>query len=304
MMFDVVIALAPALAVGVWVFGIRVVAHALVCVAISLVTEAILTKARGRRPTLADGSATVTGLLVALSLPATSPWHVDVIACAVAVGIGKMAFGGLGQNIFNPAMVGRAFVMISFPAALGAGAYVSTLGADAVDAITGATPLTAAKQLGQATPLDRLVIGAHNGSMGETSSAALFVGGLLLCLRGTAAWEIPVGMIGAYAALAGARQTFAAGPPGWTMAHELLAGSLLFGAFFIATDPVTSPLTPKGKLLFGAGVGALTWLLRVFSGYPEGVMFAVLLMNATVPLINRWTIPRPVGGFPRNSRPA
>jgi electron transport complex protein RnfD len=190
-------------------------------------------------------------------------------------------------------MVGRAFVMVGFPAALGASAYV--IPGSGVDAVTQATPLTALKMQGTATPLAPLFLGTVNGSLGETSALASLLGGLYLCLRRTASWEIPLGMLGAVAAIAGLPALF--GPAReWTVLHELCGGALVFGAFFIATDPVTSPLTPRGKLLFGAGTGALVLLIRKFSGYPEGVMFSVLIMNALVPLLNRWTVPTPLGG--------
>ena len=190
-------------------------------------------------------------------------------------------------------MVGRAFVMIAFPAAVGASAYVDA--SAVVEAVTRATPLTALKQEGLPTSLADLFIGSTNGSLGETSALACLIGGLYLCIRRTASWEIPAGVIAAVAAIAGLINLTDM-QAHWTVAHHILGGALLFGAFFIATDPVSSPMTPKGKWIFGAGVGALVMLLRKLSGYPEGVMFAVLIMNALVPLINRWTIPVPVGG--------
>jgi electron transport complex protein RnfD len=242
---------------------------------------------------LMDCSAAVTGVILALSLPGTAPWFVGVLASFVAIGIGKVIFGGLGMNLFNPAMVGRAFVMIAFASLLGASGYENAQ--SAVDAITQATPMDAFKQAGIVTPLSQLFLGTTNGSLGETSAIACLLGGVYLCIRRVASWEIPAGVIGAVVVLGGIANLVQA-DTGWTVLHHLLGGSLLFGAFFIATDPVSSPLTPKGKLIFGAGVGALIMLLRIFSGYPEGVMFAVLLMNALTPLINRWTIPRPLGG--------
>jgi electron transport complex protein RnfD len=164
-----------------------------------------------------------------------------------------------------------------------------------------ATPLTAAKMLGEHTALWPLFVGNVNGSLGEVSALACLVGGLYLCVRRTASWEIPAGALGTVLALAGLTQALAPADPALkalsiTALEHLCGGALLFGAFFIATDPVSSPLTPKGKLIFGAGFGALVFVLRVFSGYPEGVMFAVLVMNALVPLINRGTVPVPLGG--------
>ena len=293
MMLDVLIALVPAMAVAIYVFQWYAVLQMAICAITCVAAEALFSTMRRQSPSLDDLSAGVTGIILALSLPWSAPWYAGVIASVVAIGVGKVLFGGLGQNIFNPAMVGRAFALIAFPAALGASAYVRA--GEAIDALTRATPLTAAKQAGISADLMDLLVGTTNGSLGETSAIACILGGLYLCVRRTASWEIPAGVLLAVAALAGLGDLTGT-ESSWTTAHQLLGGALLFGAFFIATDPVSSPLTPRGKWLFGLGVGALVMLLRVFSGYPEGVMFAVLLMNAMVPLINRWTIPRPVGG--------
>ena len=297
MMLDVLIALLPVVCWSIYVFKWYAVRQLAICVGSCLIAEAVLTALRGRRISLFDCSAAVTGIILALSLPGTTPAHVAVIGSVVAIGLGKFIFGGLGQNIFNPAMVGRAFVMIAFTTALGATAY-QVADAPATDAISQPTPLTAACP----DPAERkiaslwdLAKGTTNGSLGETSAIACVIGGLYLCLRRTAAWQIPAGMIGAAAVIA-AIMNVCDRSADWTILHHLLSGAMLFGAFFIATDPVSSPLTPKGRWIFGIGIGALVMLLRTLSSYPEGVMFAVLLMNALVPLINRWTIPRPVGG--------
>ncbi|MFW5855312.1 MAG: RnfABCDGE type electron transport complex subunit D, partial [Thermodesulfobacteriota bacterium] len=278
--------------IALYVFQMYAVKQLLICVGSCLAAEALFTRMRGSEPTLNDYSVSVTGVILALSLPGTAPWYVGVIASFTAVGIGKTLFGGLGMNIFNPAMVGRAFVMIAFATALGASGYHDPAGT--VDAVTRATPMDVFKQSGVVAPLWDLFFGFTNGSLGETSALACIIGGIYLCFRRTASWEIPVGVIGSVVVLAGIGNLLNPGSE-WTVLHHLAGGSLLFGAFFIATDPVSSPLTPKGKLIFGAGVGALIMLLRAYSGYPEGVMFAVLLMNSVTPLINRWTIPRPLG---------
>ena len=229
----------------------------------------------------------------------------------MAIGIGKVVFGGLGFNLFNPAMVGRAFVMLSFAAQMGAPAYVISVDSDnsagVPEVLTQATPLTTAKQAGKAeeaeadgtqteagVELGPLLLGSVNGSVGETSALALLIGGLYLCVRRTASWEIPAGMIAAVVVLA--QLCYWGGLTPISGVAHLLGGAAMLGAFFIATDPVSSPITIKGKLLFGIGCGALTVLIRIFSGYSEGVMFAVLLMNAMVPLINNWTVPVPMGG--------
>lgn len=235
----------------------------------------------------------MTGIILALSLPGPAPWYVGIIASFVAIGIGKTLFGGLGMNIFNPAMVGRAFVMIAFASALAAAGYLDAT--STVDAVTQATPMDVYKQTGQVAPLWSLFFGLTNGSLGETSAPACLIGGLYLCIRRSSSWEIPAGVIGAAVVFGGIANLMDLQSE-WTVLHHLLGGSLLFGAFFIATDPASSPITPKGKFIFGAGVGFFIMVLRLFSGYPEGVMFAVLLMNALTPLINRWTIPKPLGG--------
>lgn len=292
MMIDVIIGLLPVLAVSIWVFRQYALLQIGICLVSSLAAEALFTTMRKRKLRLCDCSAAVTGLILALSLPATAPWHVGLIGSFVAIGIGKIVFGGLGENLFNPAMVGRAFVMIAFPAALGASAYVnSTLD---IQALTQATPLTALQQTGSSIPFLDLLIGNTNGSLGETSVVACLLGGGYLCLRRTASWEIPLGILGAVALIGGIMQIGGATP--LSVWEQLASGALLFGAFFIASDPVTSPLTPRGKLIFGLGIGILVMIIRTLSGYPEGVMFSVLLMNAVTPLINRWTTPSPVGG--------
>lgn len=295
MMVDVLLALTPVLAMSWYVFGAYLLKQLATCIAACVLAEAAFTAARRRPIRVGDLSAVVTGAILALSLPASAPWHVAVVGSVVAIGLGKIVFGGLGQNIFNPAMVGRAFAMAAFPKLLAAGAYLMA-GDGLPDAVTQATPMDVFKQTSHVTSLADLFWGTTNGSLGETSAAACLLGGVYLCvIRRTASWRIPLGMILAVAVIGGiVNLTHPAAQ--WTVLHDLCGGAVLFGAVFIATDPVTSPLTHKGKFIFGLGVGALVMIIRLLSGYPEGVMFSVLLMNALVPLINRWTIPRPVGG--------
>ncbi|OQX61454.1 MAG: electron transporter RnfD [Desulfococcus sp. 4484_241] len=301
MMLDVLIALLPVIGMALYVFGMFAVKQILICLVSCLVAEALFTKMRKRPIPLDDGSATVTGVILALSLPGPAPWYVGVIASFVAIGIGKVLFGGLGMNIFNPAMVGRAFVMIAFAGSMAAAGYVDAT--STVDAVTKATPLTLFQQAGVITPLKDLFLGTTNGSLGEVSALACIAGGLYLCIRRTASWEIPAGVITAVV-VCGILAGISGPGTEWTVLHHLFGGALLFGAFFIATDPVTSPLAPKGKFIFGLGVGAIVMLLRLFSGYPEGVMFAVLLMNAITPLINRWMIPKPFGAVKEETKKA
>lgn len=328
MMADVLIALLPVVAVSIYVFRFHAVRQILICTISALFAEAFFTTLRGKKVTLRDCSAAVTGLILALSLPGTAPWYVGVIGAFVAIGIGKVIFGGLGQNIFNPAMVGRAFVMLAFAGAVGASWYVLKAEAPAGattapasmasvsplanmpegDAITQATPMTLGKTADNKLAtgekllpeeehlpsLMSLFLGTVNGSLGETSALACLIGGLFLLLRRTASWHIPVGVLLAATAIGLPVQAW--GHSQMSLGYHLLGGSLMFGAFFIATDLVTSPITPKGKFIFGLGVGALVMMFRLLSNYPEGVMFAVLIMNGLTPLINQWTIPTPLGG--------
>jgi electron transport complex protein RnfD len=292
MMLDVLIALLPVVGMALYVFREAAAKQMLICVVTCLVTEAVFVKMRNKPFSLKDCSAAVTGLILGLSIPATAPWFVGVIGSVVAIGIGKVIFGGIGMNLFNPAMVGRAFVMIAFAGLMAASGYEDA--ASKIDAITQATPLNTIKQMGLSTPLMDLFLGITNGSPGETSAIACLIGGIYLCIRRVASWEISAGVIG-MAAFIGILADLMGTPSDWTVLHHLFGGSLLFGAFFIATDPVTSPLTPKGKFIFGTGIGFLIMLLRDFSGYPEGVMFAVLLMNSVTPLINRWVPHKTLG---------
>ena len=299
MMLDVAIALVPAILVSCIVFRWYAALQIALSVASCVVFEALFTSMRRRPLSITDGSAAITGLILALSLPWSSPWYAAVIGSGVAIGLAKACFGGLGGNLFNPAMAGRAFIMLSFAKSLGAPAYIMEKSPEALATLTQATPLSTAKTLAQGAlsgqwpeqlDLFRLILGNVNGSLGETSAIALLIGGIYLCARRAASWEIPAGVLLAAFVCSGGANWLGLTP--LTALQHLAGGSLLFGAFFIATDPVTSPLAPRGKFLFGMGIGGLIILLRVFSSYPEGVMFAVLLMNAA-------TVPRPLGGKPK-----
>ncbi len=291
---DVLIGLSPIIVVSLIIFRQYAAKQIGICVASCCLAEFLFTMMRRRPFSLGDLSAVVTGVILAMSLPAECPLFVGVIGSFAAMGLGKMIFGGVGFNLFNPAMVGRAFAMLTFTLLMGAasGYVVQNSG---LDVLTQATPMTALKEDGVVTNLLPLLLGNTNGSLGETSALACIVGGLFLCYRRTASWEIPLGMLLSVGIIAGVLNIL--NPhEGWNVLHSLLGGAVLFGAFFIATDPVSSPLTQKGKIIFGVGVGAFVMIIRKLSGYPEGVMFAVLLMNALTPLINRWTIPKPLGG--------
>jgi Na+-translocating ferredoxin:NAD+ oxidoreductase subunit D len=310
MMREVLFALVPVLIMAVVVFRWYAVVQVGSCVLACLVAEAAFACLARKPLSLGDYSAVLTGTILGLSLPWSSPWYVAVLGSFAAIGLGKAAFGGLGYNIFNPAMVGRAFAMLSFAREMGASAYVVL--DSQLTVVTQATPLSLAKQfaadlaagrvtageaqvqLDAAENIWALLVGQANGSLGETSALAILLGGTYLILRGVISWEIPLGIMAIPVILVELSHWLdltLLGP-----LQHLITGSILFGAFFIATDPVTSPVTRMGKLLFGMGVGFFIVVIRLFSSYPEGVMFAVLLMNAAVPLLNRWTIPRPLGG--------
>lgn len=302
-MIDVLIALAPVVAMAVYVFRWRAGMQIGICVASCVFFEWLFQRLRGRPQTIGDFSAAVTGLILALSIPWTAPWYVGFIGSGVAVIFGKLLFGGLGSNIFNPAMVGRAFLQACFTARMTTYTLNGHLPPGAADAVTKATPMAAGKFEQIAFPLKDLAIGTVNGSVGETSAIACVIGGLYLILRRSAAWQIPAGMLLAAAVVAGVNQAFHP-DAALTATHHMLGGAMLFGAFFIATDPVSSPLSKRGRWIFGAGVGVLVMLIRLYANVPEGVMYAVLVMNMTVPLIDRWSVPRPVGGPVPEPKPA
>lgn len=298
LMLDVVIGLLPAVGVSIYVFGWFAVWQIGLCVLSCMAFETVFELMRSRRPKLDDCSAIVTGLILALSLPWSAPWFIGVIGSLIAMGLGKAVFGGLGCNLFNPAMVGRAFVMLSFSSLMAAGAYVGQQDKGLNEILTQATPMTLLKSAEAVNQFPVLmgtdtVIGQINGSLGETSVIALLLGGVFLCLRKTATWDVPLAALASVFVFA-ALFNWGSNAAQFGLAH-VLNGAIILGAFFIATDPVTNPMTTKGRIIFGIGFGFLTVVLRCFSSYPEGVMFAILLMNAVVPLINRATIPQPFG---------
>jgi len=296
-MFEVVLAMLPLLVAAVWCYQWRAVALTVTVVAACLITEALFNWARGlSQASLSDGSAIVTGMILAFSLPPSMRLYQAFIGGVVAIGLAKMVFGGLGHNLFNPAMVGRAFLMICFPVAMTTWTEPGTLKLIGVDAVTQATPLAAAKfHSAPLAALWDLFVGRVGGCVGETSALAALVGGLYLVIRRVADWRQPLGVLGAAAAFAAIAHAVAPEKYAGVLYH-LNSGALMFGAFFIATDYVGAPVTPWGRLIFGIGVGLLVMLIRLFGGYPEGVMYAVLVMNGLTPLIERWTTPTPFGG--------
>ena len=231
-------------------------------------------------------------MILALSLPVTAPWYTAVIGSVAAIGVGKALFGGLGMNLFNPAMVGRAFVMISFAGALGAAGYQDP--GSSIDVMTQATPLTAFQQSGVSAGLADLFLGRTNGSLGETSALACLIGGLFLCIRRSAAWRIPAAIL-LSTFLLSAFFYWLDGSKYPDPFFMLFSGGLMLGAVFMATDMVTAPLTPTGIWLYGFLIGFVTVIIRLFGGLPEGIMYAILLGNVTVPLLEAITQPRIYG---------
>lgn len=297
LMFQVVLAMLPMLGVAIWLFGLSAVKLTLATMAGCLAAEAVANRMRGRRQSsLTDGSAIVTGMILAFSLPPALAPYQAFIGGVVAIALAKAVFGGLGKNLFNPAMVGRAFLMVCFPVAMTTWTEPGTLHTIGVDAVTRATPLAAAKfHSGSLAVMKDLFIGNVGGCVGETCAAAVLLGGLYLIVRRVADWRQPVAMLGAAAVFAAIAHAVAPEKYAGVLYH-LNAGGLMFGAFFIATDYVGAPLAPLGRLIFGAGAGLLVMVIRLFGGYPEGVMYAILIMNALTPLLERWTLPAPFGG--------
>jgi len=285
-MWFVILSLLPAGIAGVIIFGQASLWVILVSVVSAVLTEALIQKLRRREITVFDGSAALTGLLLAFCLPPTVPLWLVAVGAFVAIAIGKQAFGGLGQNIFNPALVGRAFLLAAWPT------YMTTwrLPARSVDAVTSATPL--ASSFAGVSYWD-LLIGNHGGCLGEVCILALLAGVVFLLIAGYISWHIPLSFIATVGLFTWifAGENFFSGQ--WLF--HILSGGLILGAFFMATDYVTSPLTNKGKLIFGFGCGLFTSVIRIWGGYPEGVCYAILLMNAAAPLIDRYTKPRRFG---------
>lgn len=279
-MFRVLLALTPAWITGLWVFGFPVVWLTAVCIASCMLAEWLITRYMLRRPdSLGDLSAVVTGLLLAMNLPPTLPLWMAVAGSVAAIGIAKMCFGGLGANIFNPALVGRVFLLISFPAAMTEWLLP--------DGTVGATVLSGLKEnpetLANLEP-GSMFLGIMGGSAGETGSLALLLGGLYLIADKVIRWEIPAAILAAVVVL----DLCLGFPP----VIDLLSGGLLLGAFFMATDYTTSPMTRRGMLVYGTAIGLLTVCIRRWGAYPEGMSFAILIMNGFTPLINRYILPR------------
>ncbi len=289
-MWSVIIALMPATAMAIYYFGWPALWLILTCVVSALATEIIVNKIKGQALSINDGSAVITGLLLALTLPPNLSPTSAVLGSVFAIAIGKQIFGGLGFNVFNPALIGRAFLQASFPVAM----TTWSLPFVGFDGVTAATPLGQFKFEKVSSSLMPMLTGNTGGSLGETCAIAVLVGGVFLLIMKYADWRIPLSYLGTVFILGGIFWLMnPASYPG--PVFQLLAGGLMLGAFFMATDMVTSPMTRKGSWIFGIGAGVLLVVIRLFGGLPEGVMYSILLMNAVTPLINRYTRSRFLG---------
>jgi len=299
----VIWALMPALMASIYVFGVGALIVTATSVLSCIFFEWFITRFILKRPsTIGDLSAVITGLLLAFNLPSNLPLYMIVVGALVAIGIGKMAFGGLGNNPFNPALVGRVFLLISFPAKMTSWPVPAGLTASYIDAQTGATPLNLIGQIAggntaaadQLPGLGDLFMGNTGGCIGEVSALMLLIGLVVLLCSKVITWHIPVSILATVTVLTGTM---------WLInpvlyvnpLYHLLSGGLMLGAIFMATDYVTSPMTFKGMIWYGIGIGFLTVVIRCFGSYPEGMSFAILIMNAVTPLINNWCKPKRFG---------
>ncbi|WP_439182687.1 RnfABCDGE type electron transport complex subunit D [Carboxylicivirga taeanensis] len=305
-MYGVIIALVPALAASLYYFGlgaaIVTITAVVSCVFFEWAIQKFLLK---NESTILDGSAALTGLLLAFNMPSNLPIWIIIIGSLVAIGIGKMSFGGLGNNPFNPALVGRVFLLISFPVQMTLWPKPIESQAHYLDAATGATPLSVMKEglangesvsalMAKLPSYTDLFFGNSGGSAGEIAAAALLIGLLFMLVRKIITWHIPVAVLGSIAVFTGilhlVNPELYAGP-----LFHLLTGGVMLGAIFMATDYVSSPMANKGMIIYGIGIGVITVVIRVFGAYPEGVSFAILIMNGFVPLIDKYVKPKRFG---------
>ena len=298
-MLDVLIALLPAAIASVYFFRLAALKLIIVGVASAVIAELISQKIMKRTPTISDLSAAVTGLLVVFNIPASAPWWIALIGSVFAIVICKQMFGGIGNNFINPALAARGFLLASWPVIM---TSWTTPGADA---IATATPLGILKPggeaVGQALPsLMDAFVGNIGGSLGETSALLLLVGALYLFWRGIINWRAPLTFIGTVIVATGIYAMTSLDPNASAIGmdfvlYQLVSGGLFLGAFFMATDYSSSPITPKGQIIFGIGCGLITSIIRLYGGYPEGVSYSILLMNVATPLIDKYTNPKVFG---------
>ena len=299
-MLLVIAALMPVYVISVAAFGWGALITTAISVAACVLFEWLIAKfLLKQKPTICDCSAILTGLLLAFNLPSNLPWWIVVIGALVAIGVAKMTFGGLGQNLFNPALVGRVFLLIAFPVQMTTWPRPMGFHTSYVDAETGATPLALMKQIvkggdnsviNQLPELWDMFAGWIGGSLGEVCALALLIGGIFLIIMRVITWHIPVSILATVALFAAVTGWCGALPEGITtlqyVAMSLCTGGIMLGAFFMATDYVTSPMTGWGKIIFGIGIGLIVMVIRTWGAYPEGMSFAILIMNACVPLLN------------------
>ncbi len=303
-MYGVIIALLPAWATSLWFFGLGALAVTLISVASCVLIEFLIQKFVMKvKTTICDGSAALTGLILAFNMPSNLPWWIIVIGALVAIGVAKMTFGGLGQNIANPAILARVFLLISFPQQMTSWPKPGQLTSYA-DAATGATPLGLMKEalrdgksvseVADLPSTTDLLLGKMGGSLGEVAAIALLIGFVILLVRRIITWHIPVAVLGTIAVLSAI--FWLADPSAYpSPVFHMLTGGALLGAIFMATDYVTSPMSHSGMLVYGFGIGLLTFLIRTFGAYPEGMSFAILIMNMLTPLINTYFKPKRFG---------
>lgn len=292
-MRDVIIALVPATAAGIYYFGISALILIIAAIASSVIFEALCQKIMKKPVTVSDLSAVVTGLLLAMNLPAAAPVWVAIVGSAFAIIFGKQLFGGLGQNFINPALAGRAFLLASYPTEMTTWSVPN--GLEVADAATYATPLAQLKAGHLDASLGELLLGQCGGTIGETCAIALIIGGVYLLYKHVISWKIPVVYIATVAILFGVLGRHGVRMP----LQEIMAGGVMLGGIFMATDYASSPVTPKGQIIFAVGAGLITYLIRTFGGYPEGVSYSILIMNCCVPLIERFTEPTIFGALPK-----
>jgi electron transport complex protein RnfD len=299
----VIIALLPALVFATYLFGLRVLIITIISILAAVGSEALLQRMLGKRITIADGSAILTGLLLAFNLPPNVPWWLPAVGSAFAIIFAKQLFGGLGYNFINPALAGRAFLMASWPSLMTKGWLAPVSGTlSGIDGLSAATPLSLLKnpanygdpqviirQLNDFETIRNLFFGKIGGCIGETSALLLLIGGLCLVFLKIVDYRIVAGYLGSFALLAWLL------PTQGSVVFHVVAGGLMLGAFFMATDWVTSPVTKKGRWIFGIGCGVITMIIRVWGGYPEGVSYSILLMNVFTPMIDRLTKERIFG---------
>lgn len=303
-MYGVLIALIPAFICSVVFFGVGAIIVTLTSVLACLIFEYLIQKFILKcQPTIWDGSAIITGVLLAFNVPANLPIWIILIGALVAIGIGKMSFGGLGCNIFNPALVGRVFLLISFPVQMTTWPVAQGFSTSYIDAQTGATPLALLKEaIKTGSPVNDvlnaegfvtykdMLFGNMGGSLGEVAALALLIGFAFMLFRRIITWHIPVAIFATVIVFGGILHL--CNPAQFVNpVFHLLTGGMMLGAIFMATDYVTSPMSPKGMIIYGVGIGILTIVIRVFGAYPEGMSFAILIMNAFTPLINRYCRP-------------